>query len=128
MSNTAATYANAPFDLGQVPDEFAEFSRRIAMDSGTASPGGRLGIEMVRRILEQRGNATSFSWFQQCPNIPIEESSTGALATQRAKNEAAIRLLKEWMADESGYDEKTWPVVKQAIEESHLSARRRFIE
>ena len=54
------------------------------------------------------------------------ESSSDALATQRAKNEAAIRLLREWMADESGYDEETWPKVKKVIEENRLSCRRRF--
>lgn len=47
---------------------------------------------------------------------------------QRARNEAAIRLLEEWLADESGYDEKNWPLVKTVIEENRLSDRRRFSE
>ena len=41
-------------------------------------------------------------------------------AKQLAKNEAVIRLLEQWMADESGYDERTWPIVKRAIEENRL--------
>ena len=45
---------------------------------------------------------------------------------QRAKNEAALRLLGESMADESGYDEETWPLLKKAIEEDRLSERKRF--
>ncbi len=45
---------------------------------------------------------------------------------QQAKNEAAIRLVREWLADESGYDEKTWPIAKKVIEENRLSSRRRF--
>ena len=48
------------------------------------------------------------------------------MTTQRAKNQAAIRLLNEWLADESGYDEAAWPVAKQAIETYRLSARPRF--
>jgi len=48
------------------------------------------------------------------------------LAIQRIKNEVAIRLLQDWMADESGYDEKTWEIVKETIEENRLSDRRRF--
>jgi len=56
------------------------------------------------------------------------EPSREALATQRVKNEAAIQLIAEWLADESGYDEKTWPIVKKAIEENRLSYRRRFGE
>jgi len=63
---------------------------------------------------------------------PIEaesaKSKLDALTTQRAKNEAAIRLLEEWMADESGYDEETWPKVKKAVEENRLSYRKRFRE
>jgi hypothetical protein len=52
--------------------------------------------------------------------------SPGAAGTQRGKNQAALRLLRKWMADESGYDERVWPRLKEAIEENRLSARRRF--
>jgi hypothetical protein len=31
-------------------------------------------------------------------------------------NDAAIRLLDEWMADDSGYDEETWPELKEALD------------
>lgn len=47
-------------------------------------------------------------------------------AGQRAKNEAAIRLLDRWLADDSGYDEDVWPRVKAALEENRLSERKRF--
>ncbi len=33
-----------------------------------------------------------------------------------ARNRAAIRLLDEWLADESGYDEATWPQLKAALQ------------
>lgn len=45
---------------------------------------------------------------------------------QREKNEAARRLLHEWMADESDYDEEMWPQIKQIIEDNRLSIRSRF--
>ena len=45
---------------------------------------------------------------------------------QRSKNQAAIRLLQKWVADDSGYDESVWPGIKKAIEANPLSARRRF--
>lgn len=38
----------------------------------------------------------------------------------------AIRLLEEWLADESGYDEETWPTLKKALDEDRLSSRRLF--
>lgn len=30
-------------------------------------------------------------------------------------NLAAVRLLDEWMADDSGYDEETWPELREAL-------------
>ena len=42
------------------------------------------------------------------------------------RREAAIALLDEWLADESGYDEATWPRLKASIERNRLSSRRRF--
>jgi hypothetical protein len=45
---------------------------------------------------------------------------------QAAQNEAAVRLLHQWLADESGYDERVWPRLKEAIEEDRLSYRKRF--
>ena len=51
-----------------------------------------------------------------------------ALAAQRQKNEAARRLLQEWLTDDSGYDEEVWPKVKQIIEENRLSPRKRFCD
>jgi hypothetical protein len=45
---------------------------------------------------------------------------------QKARNEAAISLLNKWLADESGYDERVWPIVKKAIEQNRPSYRKRF--
>jgi hypothetical protein len=55
-----------------------------------------------------------------------DEQEDSVLAAQRAKNEAARRLLKKWLSDESGYDERTWPTVKALMEEHRLSDRRPF--
>ncbi|MDZ7312037.1 MAG: hypothetical protein ONB45_12280 [candidate division KSB1 bacterium] len=52
--------------------------------------------------------------------------SDDLLAIQRIKNEVAMRLLQTWLADESGYDEKVWELVKKVIEENMLSNRKRF--
>lgn len=49
-----------------------------------------------------------------------------ALAIQRKKNEAAIRLLNEWLADESGRQEREWPIIKAALEADHPSYGRLF--
>lgn len=41
-------------------------------------------------------------------------------------NAAAQQLLREWLADESGYDEETWPVLKPMLAENHSSNRELF--
>jgi excisionase family DNA binding protein len=33
------------------------------------------------------------------------------------RNQAALRLAAEWMADESGHDERVWPIVEKLLEE-----------
>lgn len=59
------------------------------------------------------------------PQPKVEE--VGAPSWDQAERAAkAIRLLDEWLADESGYDEQAWPIVKQAIEDNRLSYRKRF--
>jgi hypothetical protein len=45
-----------------------------------------------------------------------------------ARNRAVIRLLNEWLADESGYDEETWPELKAALQANRSSGRRLFSE
>lgn len=38
-----------------------------------------------------------------------------AAEDRRDRNDEVIRLLDEWLADESGYDEETWPLLKEAL-------------
>jgi len=40
--------------------------------------------------------------------------------------EKLLRLLDEWMRDESGYDEKIWPALKHSLEKDRFSRRNRF--
>ncbi len=60
------------------------------------------------------------------PNV---ESVDDALAVQRAKNEAAIQLLRSWRegddADEQEQRE-AWEYLKQALDEDRLSDRTLF--
>lgn len=58
-----------------------------------------------------------------------EQSILGIGAAEQAKRmEKAIHLLEEWMADESGHDEETWPKLKEALDQDRLSTRRLFDE
>lgn len=49
--------------------------------------------------------------------------SFAALSSGKQK---AMALLDEWMADESGYDERTWPRVREALECERIGQRQLF--
>ncbi len=48
--------------------------------------------------------------------------------TPEERTERLFRHLDEWLADETGYDEETWPKVKAALEEDRLSSRSLFAD
>ena len=63
---------------------------------------------------------------KETQHIEATEGIEPGRMAQAAQNEAAIRLLHQWLEDESGYDERVWPGLKDAIEEDRLSSRKRF--
>lgn len=89
------------------------FSTAWLSDTSSSS-GEHLSFRPLRR-LRSRG-------WKQLIVLPEEDD---AVPRQRSED-PLIRLLRGWLADESGYDEETWPVVKRAIEENRLSYRKRF--
>ena len=45
----------------------------------------------------------------------------------RKRNAAARHLLEEWLADTSGYEEETWPLLQERLEaERPAPARKLF--
>ena len=42
--------------------------------------------------------------------------------------EKALELLDRWMADESDYEERTWPELKKALDQDRVSNRPLFLE
>ena len=40
--------------------------------------------------------------------------------------DAALRLLQEWLADESGYDEETWPELSAALDRNRPPGARKL--
>jgi hypothetical protein len=47
-------------------------------------------------------------------------------AERMERNRKAAALLREWMADDSGYDEEMWPVLEQALKEDPIRFREDF--
>jgi hypothetical protein len=48
------------------------------------------------------------------------------LTHQPSREERAIGLLEEWLADESGYDERIWPELSRLLDDDRLSDREFF--
>lgn len=44
---------------------------------------------------------------------------------RKARARATVQALDEWLADDSGYDERVWPLLKPELENSPLSFRSR---
>ena len=54
--------------------------------------------------------------------LAVLELSRRLRVGENRPNVAAIRLLEEWMADDSGYDEETWPELKEALDRNRREA------
>jgi hypothetical protein len=59
-------------------------------------------------------------------NRTTDSNLSPVLAAMPAHAPSVIALLDEWLRDESGYDEETWPELKAAIERDRPSIRRLF--
>ena len=59
-------------------------------------------------------------------NAQKTQSLGSKVLSAEERNESVIHLLHEWLDDESGYDEQTWPIVKKALQENHSSYRDKF--
>lgn len=94
--------------------------------SGRAMSPSGINIEaaVARQMVSQVSSVTLSGWFEAGGPSKVASASPA----QREKNAAAIRLIESWLADESGYDEAVWPIVKAAIEDNRLSDRSRFGE
>lgn len=46
----------------------------------------------------------------------------------RQRNASARVLLRAWLTDESGYDEETWPRLKQSLEANRLDQRKLYCD
>jgi len=84
-----------------------------------------MGIE-VQTQSKPEGHAVQDA--SAVPQRKQEAPTAAEVAAQRHKNEAARRLLQEWLADDSGYDEEVWSEVKQLIEVIRRPPRKRFCD
>jgi hypothetical protein len=80
----------------------------------------RLSMKVIQDMTLDRLQTVSEVW-REAADGPADGNA------QRARRvEEVIRLLDKWTADESGYDEETWPELKAALQRNRLSSRPLF--
>lgn len=107
-----------------VPEAQENIRRGKIAQSVAVSASGNAWTDAVMHALFSESECITF----------IKLSGTAALRFSSRKSETewsnktkkAIALLDEWMDDDSGYDEKTWPELKQSLDRYRLSNRRLF--
>jgi excisionase family DNA binding protein len=57
------------------------------------------------------------------PRVPEQTQADRKIHAQKL-----MRLLDQWMADESGHDEEMWPKLKAVLEQDRISSRPLFSE
>jgi len=65
----------------------------------------------------RRGPARSRSTAQQQADLAARLERLDELKPESAQAAGLIGLLRSWLADESGYDEQTWPKLKKALDQ-----------
>ena len=97
-------------------------------------PGGRLGEVALRAVanpkLMMQQDLQNFKEIIEGTAAPEEVRRRPAPARPRTggdgPNLGALRLLDEWMADDSGYDEEVLPELKEALDRDRPSYRKLF--
>jgi hypothetical protein len=99
-------------------DRFSRQERETAMiQKGTSKPRPRQPSKKVPR--KDRPNAEG---------IAKAVAEIKKLKAPNRKAAKVLRLIEEWLKDDSGYDEEAWPELKKALDEERdrVGARRLF--
>ncbi len=68
------------------------------------------------------------SYYEEVSKEAEQEAVQEEEGVSRVSGDEAIRLLKGWLADESGYDEEIWPELKEALDRDRPSDRKLFVD
>lgn len=108
------------FDLILAPYTNIEGSRCLTHIGTGGTDGAAALLERARSVASQAADADVVR------TSDLAEAILRRDANARQRSKSARELLREWLADETGYDEKAWPALKKELEEDRLSFRRLF--
>ncbi len=97
--------------------------RGFIVQSGSVTSAGRTWERTLRKLFQSESESVIRVWVvgggvaQYLSPWDFEQS-------QRVHD--AVALLDEWLKDDSGYDEETWPELKESLDRNRLSDRKLF--
>ena len=97
--------------------------------SGAVSFAGQAWERSLHRLLQCESESVIRVWVMGGRAVQYLshwgfEQSWRAQQSWHAQN--AVALLDEWLNDDSGYDEETWPELKKSLDRDRLSDRKLF--
>lgn len=95
----------------------------IPQSLAVSSSGTAWGNSIIRALSSESGCITPFRLFGTGTAqfiFPFDSMERSESAKK------AMALLDQWMNDDSGYDEETWPQLKKSLDRERLSHRRFF--
>lgn len=112
-----------PFEkLADVQDVDAAWKLARVQSSAVSSYGVAWGLAILGALGAESESLTPVRVLSTAASQYMPSEAAGL--EQRVKR--AIALLDEWLADDSGYDEETWPELKASLDRDRLSSRRFF--
>jgi hypothetical protein len=121
VAHSSAPQTNGDRERSEHPSIMQRVLRSVEEDTwvSVSNPGTLLAV--LRGMLSQSASSVAVSL------SPVGTQASGAeQPALPPENVRALALIDKWLADESGYDEEVWPVIKRDIEENRLSDRKRF--
>jgi len=78
--------------------------------------------------VDEQGKPAGLPAYPSGSLIYVSRISTLEVRPHVDEGKEFTSVLEEWLADESGYDEETWPELKQALDQDRPSDRKLFID
>jgi hypothetical protein len=95
----------------------------VWVQSSAISPSG---VAWSAAILDALASESETITRLQLHSVAAPRFVSTQVETEPERVRRAIALLDEWLSDQSGYDEETWPQLKEALDRNRLSGRRLF--
>lgn len=97
--------------------------RGFIVQSGSVTSAGRTWERTLRKLFQSESESVIRVWVV---GGGVAQYLSPWNLEQPQRVQEAVALLDEWLKDDSGYDEETWPELKESLDRNRLSDRKLF--